>query len=363
MDRKVFRFQAEQAGFDKTVKKRIRAYFEENDISRFANTNMVLKTIFIVLLYIVPYILFITGLVTNPWLIFGLWGVMGIATAFAGVNIMHDANHGCYSRYSWVNTFIGHASNLIGIFPAMWKLQHNVLHHTYTNIEGADDDIDAPPILRLSPHDPLKKIHKGQYIYAWFLYMLLSIMRTTVKEFKQIFSYSKKGLIKSKKKTRGYLAELIMWKVIYFGYLIILPSILLPQSVFFFIGCWAFMHLFTGFILSIIFQLAHVMPDCAYPLPNEAGRLEDTWAVHQMYTTTNFATGNKFITWWFGGLNFQVEHHLLSNICHVHYPNLAPIVEKTAKEFGVPYYSQSTFGSALVSHGRMLYKLGRVEVA
>lgn len=360
MDRQVFRFQTGEDGFQKTVHKRIKAYFEENNISRHANAAMVLKTIAMVSFYFIPYLLFITGVVSNSWTILGLWGLMGIATAFAGVNIMHDANHGSYSRHLAVNSFIGHAFNIIGIFPAMWKLQHNVLHHTYTNVEGADDDIDAPPILRLSPHDPLKKIHKGQYIYAWFLYMLLTIMRTTSKEFSQISSYSKKGLIKSKKKTIRYFVELGLWKVVYFGYLIVLPSFLLPQSLWFFIGCWIFMHLFTGFILSIIFQLAHVMPDCAYPLPDEAGKLDASWAVHQMHTTTNFATGNRFITWWFGGLNFQVEHHLLSHICHVHYPKIAPIVEQTAKEFGVPYYAQSTFGNALVSHGKMLYKLGRL---
>lgn len=353
------RFQTEQAGFHKTVQKRIRAYFAENEISRFANTSMVLKTIVMVSLYIIPYLFFITGFVTNSWLIMGLWAIMGVATAFAGINIMHDANHGSYSRHSGVNTFIGHAFNVIGIFPAMWKLQHNVLHHTYTNVEGNDDDIDAPPILRLSPHDPLKKVHKWQYIYAWFLYMLLTVMRTTTKEFSQIVSYSKRGLINGKKKKVSYLVELALWKVVYFGYLIILPAVLLPQSIWFFLGCWIFMHLFTGFILSIIFQLAHVMPDCSYPLPNEHGKMDNNWAEHQMHTTTNFATGNRFVTWWFGGLNFQVEHHLLSNICHVHYPMLAPIVEKTALEFGVPYNRQPTFGSALVSHGRMLYKLGR----
>lgn len=361
MDASALRFQTKQEGFHKTVKKRIRAYFEENKISRFANKTMILKTVFMVLLYFTPYFLFITNLITNSWTILGLWGIMGIATAFAGINIMHDANHESYSRHSWVNSFIGHAFNIIGIYPAMWKLQHNVLHHTYTNIEGHDDDIDAPPILRLSPHDPLKKIHKWQYVYAWFLYMLLTIMRTTSKEFAQIVSYAKRGLIISRKKKIGYLVELAAWKVVYFGYLIVLPSLLLQQSVWFFIGCWVFMHLFTGFILSIIFQLAHVMPDCKYPLPNNTGKLDNNWAEHQMHTTTNYATGNRFITWWFGGLNYQVEHHLLSNICHVHYPMLAPIVEKTAHEFGVPYHCQPSFGSAIVSHGNMLYKLGRAD--
>lgn len=311
-------------------------------------------------LYFVPYFLMITQVVTNPWLIFGLWGIMGIATAFAGINIMHDANHGSYSRNQNVNEAIGHFFNLIGIYPAMWKMQHNVLHHTYTNIEGADDDIDAPPILRLSPHDKLRPIHKGQFIYAWFLYTLLTVMRTTTKEFHQIIDYRKRGLIKTNKEATLKFLELAGWKVLYFGYLIALPTILLPQSVWFFIAGWVFMHLFTGLILSVIFQLAHVMPSCDYPLPDDDGYMTNNWAIHQMCTTTNYATKNKFITWWFGGLNFQVEHHLLTNICHVHYPKLAPIVEQTAKEFGVPYYNEATFGSALISHGKMLHKLGRM---
>lgn len=359
MEIKDYSFQTGPSDFHTTVKQRVKAYFEENGISRYATPGMVVKTVVMLLLYLVPYLLFITGVVTNSWAILGLWAIMGIATAFTGINVMHDANHGSYSRNPAVNKFMGNVFNLIGIFPAMWKMQHNVLHHTYTNVEGADDDIDAPPILRLSPHDPLRKIHKGQFVYAWFLYMMLTIMRTTTKEFHQVVDYRKRGLIPTKKRAKAYIIELVVWKTIYFGYLIVLPTILLPQSIWFFMGCWVFMHLFTGFILSVIFQLAHVMPTCDYPLPDSSGTIENNWAVHQMCTTTNYATKNKFITWWFGGLNFQVEHHLLSNICHVHYPKLAPIVEQTAREYGVPYHAEKTFGGALVSHGRMLHRLGR----
>ena len=77
-----------------------------------------------------------------------------------------------------------------------------------------------------------------------------------------------------------------------------------------------------------------------------------------MNTTLNFAGKDKLLSWFVGGLNYQVEHHLFPNISHVHYSKIAPIVESTALEFNVPYHNVLSFRSALAQHTRMLYRLG-----
>jgi linoleoyl-CoA desaturase len=119
------------------------------------------------------------------------------------------------------------------------------------------------------------------------------------------------------------------------------------------------MHYIAGFILAIIFQPAHVIDGTEFPLPDENRTLANNWAVHQLLTTTNFGNGSRWFSWYVGGLNFQIEHHLFPNICHVHYRKIASIVQSTAHEFGLPYKSSRTFLSALAGHAKLLRDLGK----
>ncbi len=110
--------------------------------------------------------------------------------------------------------------------------------------------------------------------------------------------------------------------------------------------------------MSTVFQMAHVVNGVEQPLPNKNNIITNEWAVHQLRTTANFAKDNKLLNWYVGGLNFQIEHHLFPNICHIHYPKIAPIVEKTALDFGIAYNTKSTFLNALKSHIKRLKELG-----
>ncbi len=184
--------------FNTTLKKRVRAYFKENNISKYANTNMKVKTIFMLGLYFTPYLLMVTGVITNPWLITLCWFVMGFGVAGIGLSVMHDANHGAYSKNERVNKGVGRVVNLVGGYAPTWKIQHNILHHSYTNVHGYDEDVSpALPILRFSPKDKYLPIHRFQFIYAWFFYSLMTIMWITTKDFQQLFRYKKMNLTKT----------------------------------------------------------------------------------------------------------------------------------------------------------------------
>ncbi len=104
-----------------------------------------------------------------------------------------------------------------------------------------------------------------------------------------------------------------------------------------------------------------MVPTSDYPLPDKEGILPDSWAIHQMMTTADFSPNSRIFSWYVGGLNYQIEHHLFPNICHVHYRKLSQIVKETAKEFGIPYNVQPTFIRAVWSHGKMLKQLGRTD--
>ncbi len=345
--------------FYQILKTRVNEYFESKNLSRYANTSMVVKTISLVLIYLVPYSLIVTQIATNTWLILGLWIMMGFGMAGVGFNVMHDANHGSYSRHAWINWALGRFLNLLGGNALNWKIQHNMLHHSYTNIEGMDEDIAPGVILRFSPHQPWYKHHRFQHIYGWFLYAFLTVLWMSDKEFKQAVNWKKSGFIEAQGRTfRGMVLELALTKAGYFALFLVIPLLFSATPwwvtlIFFFI-----MHLIAGFIASVVFQLAHIIPDTDFPLPDEKGNMETTWAVHQLATTCDFAPKNRILSWYIGGLNFQVEHHLFPNICHVHYPAIASIVRSTALEFGSPYHVLPTFRSALYQHAKLLKQFG-----
>jgi linoleoyl-CoA desaturase len=346
--------------FRKTLKKRVGDYFKDNNISKYGNATMVIKTIFMLCLFYVPFVLYLVGIFDNIGLNLLLWAVIGLGMSGIGLSVMHDANHGSYSKKKWVNTALGYTLNLMGGHALNWQVQHNVLHHTYTNVTEVDRDIDPGPLMRFTPEQPLRKHHKYQHIYAWFLYTLLSASWIFTKDFKQLRQFRDQGLLVGRAAYNKLLIELIISKVFYYGYLIVLPIILRPEMWWVSVLGMFIMHFVCGFILSCIFQLAHVMPENDFPMPVD-GKMERSFEEHQLHTTANFSNGNRPFSWFVGGLNYQIEHHLFPHICHVHYRKISKIVKKTALEFNMPYKSQKNFFKALVYHGRLLKKLGRNE--
>lgn len=349
--------------FYKVLRQRVNEYFKKNNISRYANAKMVVKTVFMFALYFVPLTLLLT-VAENPWAVMGCWITMGFGMAGLGLSVMHDANHGAYSSNEKVNKFVGYIIFFVGGDDVNWRIQHNVLHHTYTNVTGMDEDINPGAVMRFSPHEKRRSMHRFQHIYAWFLYGLMTFMWFVSKDYKQAIRYEKMGLTATQKISfRKHMIIIIASKIIYGTITIALPLIFSPVSWWFTLIGWFVMQFITGVTLGAIFQPAHVVPTSDYPVPDESGNINADWAVSQLYNTANFAPGSKLLSWYVGGLNYQVEHHLFPNICHIHYSDISKIVKDTAKEYNLPYHSYKTFYGALADHTRMLYRLGNYDVA
>lgn len=352
-------FANSQRDFSVTLNKRINDYFKTNQIDRHANFEMVFKTIFMFVLYLVPYGLIVGGVITNIYWMLPLVIVMSFGIAGIGLSVMHDANHGAYSNKSWVNDLIGYSLNLVGANAFNWKIQHNVMHHTFTNIHDEDEDISPRGVLRLSPYSDWKSMHRYQYLYAWPLYGLMTIVWVLIKDFVRIVRYQKNGMVEKQRAniTREWVI-LILTKIFYIGYIFVIPVLVTSLLWWQIILGVLLMHYIAGFILAIIFQPAHVIEGTEYPMPDEDNMLENNWAVHQLHTTTNFGNKSRWFSWYVGGLNFQIEHHLFPNICHVHYRKISEIVRSTATEYGLPYKTATTFVSALYGHMKLLKQLG-----
>ena len=348
----------EQA-FIQELKDRVNAYFTEQGIGQKANAAMVMKTITMLSLTFVPYFLILFG-GFPPLAMLGLAIVMGIGMAGCGFSIAHDALHGAYSSNRRVNAALGMTFDLLGANGYLWKITHNVIHHTYTNIQGIDEDLEVSPLLRLSPESELKPIHRFQHYYAIGAYSLSTLFWVFVKDYKYAMQRDL-GPYENIKHPRSQIAVMIGMKIVYYIYMIILPLIVLDLPLWQFAVGFVAMHLTAGAILGVVFQLAHVVEGPDHLKATDDTVIEDTWLVHEMKTTSDFGRSNKLLCWYVGGLNFQVEHHLFPRICSIHYPAISPIVEAVATKHGIPYHSHPTLTAAIASHLRMLKALGNPQ--
>lgn len=122
--------------FFRTLNKRVNDYFKENNIQKTGNWKLHLKTVILFSLFLTPYFLIITLTNIPLWLFLLLSVIIGVGMAGIGMNVMHDGNHGAYSDKKWVNKFMGGSIYILAGNVYNWQVQHNVLHHTYTNKIG-----------------------------------------------------------------------------------------------------------------------------------------------------------------------------------------------------------------------------------
>ena len=345
--------------FFRTLNKRVNTYFKENQLKKTGNWKLHLKTIIMFGLFLSPYFLILSLNLPN-WANLLLTMVMGVGMAGVGMNVMHDGNHGSYSTKKWVNKLMGGSIYILAGNVYNWQVQHNVLHHTYTNIQDHDEDLDAGRVLRFSKHAKWHRFHKFQHYYSIFLYGLLTFNWALTTDFMQMYRYTKRKLSYGKlPKPAMNWSILVITKLIYVTIWIVIPMVFLSIAWWKILLGFFVMHYVAGLILSVVFQLAHVVDHADTPLPEKDGTMKNSWAIHQLFTTVNFGTKNRLVNWFTGGLNHQVEHHIFPNISHIHYTKISKIVKETAKEFNLPYNEYKTTRKAIISHFRHLKELGK----
>ena len=338
------------------LRQRVDEMFSNTGRRRRDCAAMYAKTAIILTWFVTSYVLLVTC-AAAWWQALPLAISLGLAMASIGFNIQHDGSHAAYSNRQWVNSLMAMALDLLGGSSFFWKRTHNQIHHSYTNITGHDGDIDMGVLGRLSPHQQTRGFHRLQHLYLWVLYGFLP--------FKWQFVDDIRGAVTGQigintfARPRGWqLAVFVCGKLLFLSLAFVIPMLLHPWYavlLFFFVASFV-----QGLTLSIVFQLAHCLEEADFPIPpGENGQMEKTWAVHQVETTVNFACRNRLITWFTGGLNHQIEHHLFPQICHVNYPAIAGLMEATCHDFGVRYAAHGSLWSAVRAHYRWLRRMGR----
>ncbi len=339
------------------LKQRVAEYFDSRRLSPKANAAMIAKTVILFSVTIGSYGLILSGQF-HPLAMLGLAMLMGAGVAGLGFSVAHDALHDAYSSSRSVNQTLGWTFDFLGASSYVWRILHNVVHHTYTNVHGVDEDLEVSGLLRLSPHTPRKAIHRFQHLYCFFAYSLSTLSWVFFKDYHYL-ARGDIGPFRHRAHRRRDLAIMVAWKLFYYAWTIVIPVLILKIAWWQFLIGYVAMHLTAGTILGVVFQLAHVVEDTQHPLADGAGHMERPWAVHQMATTSNFARGSRWLSWYVGGLNFQVEHHLFPKICSIHYPAISGIVYEVAAKHGVPYHEHPSLWAAIRSHRAMLKRLGR----
>jgi linoleoyl-CoA desaturase len=342
--------------FHAELKKRISDYFEEVGKSTTGNYNLFIKAVILMVSLSFVYIHLVFFTPNAFWCIIES-AIMGCLIAAIGFNVMHDGAHGSFSKYKWLNHIAAFSLNILGGNSFMWNMKHNVIHHAFTNVDGVDDDIDAQPWMRMSSTQKKYKMHKYQHLYFWFFYSLLYLFWIFVLDYQKYFK-SRVGTMQLKKMALS--DHLVFWgfKLFHAFLFVGLPIYMVGFTDW--LISFMIVTLVAGFVLSIVFQLAHTVEHTSFPMPNETtGKLEDEWAIHQLKTTANFATKNKVVSWLVGGLNFQIEHHLFPKISHVHYPAISKIIKQACEEYGIKYIEYSKVRYAVASHVSFLRHIGR----
>jgi linoleoyl-CoA desaturase len=349
-------FNNKQSPFFRSLKEKVDNYFSKNGLNSSGNEKLYFKSALQILSAASMYV---TLVFFTPGTIISLilCCLLGVNLGIIGFNVMHEGGHNSFSKHKWLNEASGYFLNILGGNIYFWKIKHNVNHHTYTNIEGMDSDIDVKPFMRLHPNQNRYWFHKFQHVYWVILYGISYIWWIFVDDFEKYFSGRPSRGVERQK--FGFNQHLIFWitKLFYISMYIVLPVYfvgLVPALIGF-----SIIVFICGLSISVVFQLAHVVEGTKFV--NEEvndNRIEQEWAIHQVVTTANFATRSKIVFWLLGGLNFQVEHHLFPRVSHIHYPQINILLKETCIQFNVPYLEYPSMLKAFNSHLTHIKKLG-----
>ena len=343
------------SAFYKELNQKIEQYFLSKNIRKTGNHIMGFK----ICMYLSLDILFYALMITSESLLafYAFYLFMGVSILLTAFNISHDAAHGVAVKSKFWNKFLFSLSfNLQGNNAYVWGKNHNESHHLYTNIEGSDIDVLNNPLLRMTATQPLKSFHKYQYLYAPVLSLLYSINWFFIRDILMLFRKSSRTI-----KVDMPIVEvikLVLFKLLYIGYMIVLPAYLLPFGIYNVIIAFILNHFIVSIIFTSVLGVSHLSDYVAHPSPNKDGKLPISWPTLQMTTSVDYNANSTFLNWTLGGFNAHAMHHILPNISHVHYLNILPIFIDTAKKHGVNYMNMS-YKESLSSYYRFLYKMGR----
>src|ERR1043165_3156359 len=292
------------------------------DELRHARTRLHAKALVIFLLVAVSYWVLVICDVALPLRIVAAL-TLAVGLVAVGTGIMHDANHGSFSRRRWVNRTLAYSSDALGASSLLWRVQHNTLHHGNTNVVGHDADLELGPFARLAPTQRWHWWYRAQHIYIWPLYGFLTLKNLLVADLVTVISGRLDGKRLREPIRARTVASISAGKLAHVGWAVVVPLVFNPwQDVLVFYLCCSWV---VGFLLAVIFPLVHCV-DIAEISALDPSRRGNDFIPHQLRTTADIASPTPVVghvfRWLVGGLDHQIEHHISPRLPHTMYPTM-----------------------------------------
>ncbi len=346
--------------FLQRLKARVDRYFAMTGRAPRGTPSIYAKAAVLLSWFVLSYVALVF-LAATWWQALPLAFSLGLSMAAIGFCVQHDGGHNAFSNRRWVNRLAAMSLDMLGASSYTWDHKHNTIHHTFANIVDHDDDINLGFLGRLAPEQRRMWFHRLQHFYLWALYGFLPIKWQLLDDYRDV-ARGRIGTHRFARPRGGDLAIFIGGKAVFLSLAFVVPMLVNPfwqVIVFYALTCWI-----NGLVISVVFQLAHVVEQAQFPMPDrETGRMASKWAEHQVQTTVNFARRNCVLTWFLGGLNHQIEHHLFPRISHVHYPRISRLVQRACERHGLRYNEHDSVFAAIASHYRWLRQMGRPVLA
>jgi linoleoyl-CoA desaturase len=340
------------------LKSRVAEYFDQAGVASKGNAQLYAKAIFVVGGMIALYLHLVFFTPAWPFAVPECI-LLGLFITGTGFNVMHDGSHGSFSSSTWMNTLAGGTLECLGGSAYIWKVKHCIIHHSFTNVEGVDEDINIGYLMRVNQHQRRFWLHRFQHIYCWFLYMMVYILWVFQVDYQRYFTGRLGPVPMPRMRTRDHI-QFWVGKAVNACLYVVIPIWRLGVARG--LTGLAITMAAAGVALTVVFQLAHTVEGPEFPLPAmPENMLPEEFAIHQIATTANFATSNRVVTWLVGGLNFQIEHHLFPRVAHVHYPQISKVVRQVCAERNIAYVEHTTFRKAVAAHARHLHAMGRPD--
>lgn len=346
--------QDEGSAFYKELRQKVDAYFIENNIAKTGNKLFIFKMLLYFFMTVFLYFFMINSESISGFFI--LYLLMGLSVLLTAFNVSHDASHGVAVKSKFWNKFLFQLSfNLQGNNAYVWGKNHTESHHLYTNVEGSDIDVLNNPLFRMTETQEMKWFHKYQWLYAPVLYLLYSLNWFFFRDTMMLFNLSSRTIKISVPKLE--MVKLLVLKLLYIGYMIVVPIMVLSFPWHYVLIAFVLNHFMVSILFVAVLGVSHVSDYVHHPEADTEGKLNMSWPKLQMLTSIDYNTESKFFNWTLGGFNAHALHHLLPDVCHIHYLKILPIFRQLTQKHNIPYMEMG-YSEALASHFRQLKNMG-----
>ena len=239
-----------------------------------------------------------------------------------GFNIMHDASHYALFKSPKFNNYASRIWNAFSTWNHnLWFYHHVLYHHSFTNTIKDADIYHIMPLFR--KHSSQKQGWLPPFLYPLVAFTIPGAFFGQALMYAILGSFFGVVFVSDLKIPRNNYSRL--------DCCLMLSRVLL----FYQMGFWSAISYMIG--CSIFYKMNVIGDHDTYGVSVENHYEGNDWLKLQIPNSRNFKTDCPIYTFVFGGINYQIEHHLFPSMSNSYYSQIAPTVKEFCKEHGIPY--------------------------